>query len=69
MLLRQFEMPWRTAYEAYAAAAWLVCLCALVFIWMTTGLPELPFYSLAFFSGAFLLLNLYSAYRIWRRCV
>ena len=66
MLLRQFEMPWRTAYEAYAAAAWLACLCALVFIWMTTGLPELPFYSLAFFSGLFVLLNLYSAIRIWR---
>jgi conjugal transfer pilus assembly protein TraD len=22
MLARRYEMPWRTAYEAYAAAAW-----------------------------------------------
>ena len=66
MLLRQFEMPWRTAYEAYAAAAWFACFCSLVLIWMTTGLPELPFYSLTFFSGIFVLLNLHSASRIWR---
>jgi len=59
-------MPWRTAYEAYAAAAWFACFCSLVLIWMTTGLPELPFYSLTFFSGIFVLLNLHSASRIWR---
>ena len=26
MLTRKYEMPWRTAYEAYAGLAWLASL-------------------------------------------
>ena len=28
MLVRQYEMPWRSAYELWAGAAWLVACCS-----------------------------------------
>ena len=66
MLLRQFEMPWRTAFEAYSALAWFASLCALLVIWNSAGVPTLPFYSMAIISSLFLLKNLYSAGMIWK---
>lgn len=32
MLIRKYEMPWRRAYECYAAAAWLVALIVFMII-------------------------------------
>ena len=32
MLVRPYEMPWRPAYEAWAAAAWLLGLLYFVYI-------------------------------------
>ena len=66
MLLRQFEMPWRTAFEAYSALVWFSCLCALVYIRATTGVPELPFSILLLIATVFFLINLYSAGMIWK---
>lgn len=66
MLLRQFEMPWRTAYEAYAALAWLTCLIGLYYAWHTTPFPDAPFYYLSATAAGFLLFNLIRAWEIWR---
>ena len=41
MLLRQFEMPWRTAFEAYAAGAWAICIMGLGYAWYNTSFPDL----------------------------
>jgi conjugal transfer pilus assembly protein TraD len=32
MLVRPYEMPWRPAYEAWAAAAWLLGLLYFVYV-------------------------------------
>lgn len=66
MLLRKYEMPWRTAYEAYSAAVWSLCLVWLAYVWYTTASPELPFYYLFGLSFLFLLFNLFRAWEIWR---
>jgi conjugal transfer pilus assembly protein TraD len=66
MLLRQFEMPWRTAYEAYSAAGWTLSLVGLAFAWYWTALPDLPFYYLGAASFCFLVFNLHGAWNIWR---
>ena len=66
MLLRQFEMPWRTAFEAYAAAAWGLCIVGLGYAWYTTSFPDLPFYYLGGISLAFMVFNLLRAWEIWR---
>lgn len=39
MLLRRYEMPWRKAYEAYAAAAWALAMLAFVFAVAWERLP------------------------------
>ena len=39
MLLRRYEMPWRRAYEVYAAATWLA---AMAFFAATGALSQLP---------------------------
>ena len=31
MLIRRYEMPWRSAYEVWAAMAWLSCLVFIVY--------------------------------------
>lgn len=66
MLLRQFEMPWRTAFEAYSALVWFSSLCALIYISATSGVPDIPFYFLIVICTFFFLLNLYSASMIWK---
>lgn len=66
MLLRQFEMPWRTAYEGYAALAWFLCLIGLYFAWHATKLPDTPFYYLAATAAGFLFWNLARSWEIWR---
>lgn len=66
MLLRKFEMPWRTVYEAYSAVAWLFCLLGLAYAWRTTSFPGLPFYYLGAVAVCFLIFNLLRAWEIWR---
>ena len=39
MLLRKYEMPWRHAYEAYAAMTWLVALIVFVTIAVRDAMP------------------------------
>ena len=66
MLLRQFEMPWRTAYESYSAAVWALCIAGLAYVWYTSAVPDLPFYYLGAIACCFLLFNLIRAWVIWR---
>ncbi len=66
MLLRTFEMPWRKAYEAYAAAAWAACLVGLTLVWYSTPFPDLPFYYLGAAAAAFMVFNLLRAWGIWQ---
>lgn len=66
MLLRQFEMPWRTAYEAYSAGVWFLCVIGLSYAWYTTSFPDLPFYYLGATALGFMLFNLLRAWEIWR---
>lgn len=40
MLVRRYEMPWRRAYEAYAAIAWGLALLYFVVIGVTGTLPR-----------------------------
>ncbi len=39
MLIRKYEMPWRRAYEGYAAAGWLTAFGSLIVIAMRDELP------------------------------
>lgn len=66
MLLRQFEMPWRTAFEAYAAGAWGLCIIGLGYAWYNTSFPDLPFYYLGATAFGFMMFNLYRAWGIWQ---
>lgn len=66
MLLRQFEMPWRPAYESYAAAAWLVCIAGLCYQYLTSTVPLIPFLVLGGMASLMMLNNLYRAMEIWR---
>lgn len=66
MLLRQFEMPWRTAYEAYSAAAWALCIIGLGVTWYGSSFPTLPLYYLGAVACGFLLFNLIRSWEIWR---
>ena len=53
MLVRPYEMPWRPAYEAWAAAAWLLGLLYFVYI---TGSRALFTASIALTLSAFAML-------------
>ena len=66
MLLRKFEMPWRTAYEAYSAGVWGLCFLGLTYFWYSTSFPKLPFYYLGATALFFMFYNLFRAWEIWR---
>ena len=66
MLLRKFEMPWRTTYEAYSALGWLACLAAMASMWLTAPMPGLPFVYLSAIALAFFLWNAIKTWEIWR---
>src|ERR1043165_6592947 len=66
MLLRKFEMPWRTTYEAYSAAAWLACLAGMTWLWLTAPMPGLPFLYLGALAAVFFLWNAIKTWEIWR---
>ena len=54
MLIRKYEMPWRRAYEGYAAAGWFVAFGSLIVIAMRDELPWR-------FAGALAMLCLWMA--------
>lgn len=66
MLLRKFEMPWRTAFEAYAAAVWAISVGVLLYMWQTAIVPRTPFLLLACLAGTFFTINLWRSWEIWR---
>jgi conjugal transfer pilus assembly protein TraD len=59
-------MPWRTTYEAYACAGWLICLGMFAYMFFTAALPKLPFVYLSVIAAIFCGLNAFGAYRVWR---
>lgn len=56
MLVRQYEMPWRPAYEAYAAATWLLATAFFAAVGVLGHLPRrlaLPLALCCFVWGIF----------------
>ena len=66
MLLRKFEMPWRTTYESYAALAWLCCGLGMAYLHGNADVPRLPFKVLLVTSAVFFLVNAARTWKIWR---
>jgi len=58
-------MPWRPAYEAYAAAGWLSAILLLAVLSFMTKLPAAPFWYMALIASVFLVVNISKAWRIW----
>ncbi len=66
MLLRQFEMPWRTTYEAYSAVGWLCCMGVLAYMYQTASVPKMPIAFLGAASLGFFVVNAIGSWKIWR---
>lgn len=66
MLLRQFEMPWRTTYEAYSAVGWLCCMAVLAYMYQTATVPKMPIVFLGVVSLGFFMVNAIRSWEIWR---
>jgi conjugal transfer pilus assembly protein TraD len=66
MLLRKFEMPWRSAFEGYSALVWFMCIIGLWYAWKETTFPNLPYYYLSIIALIFMTFNLLRAGEIWR---
>lgn len=64
-MIRQFEMPWRPAYEFYAAVGWATALLFLFIGAIAANLPTGPFWYMAAVAIFFLLLNAKNAWYIW----
>ena len=64
MLLRKYEMPWRRAYEAYAAMAWLAALISFIAIAIRDTLPWRFTAPLALFCLWMAVLRAHQALRI-----
>ena len=47
MLVRRYEMPWRTAFEAHAGMSWLVAACYFTGVAAAGTLPLLPSLAIA----------------------
>lgn len=62
---RKFDMPWRPAYEAYAAVGWLSAILSLSALSFATKLPAAPFWYMALIASVFLSINFRKAWRIW----
>ncbi|EOX3342125.1 type IV secretion system DNA-binding domain-containing protein, partial [Vibrio cholerae] len=59
-----YEMPWRTNYEAMAAAGWLVGATGAIAAEMLTELPPEPFWWMTGISSGMALYRLPEAYRL-----
>ncbi|MCG6308489.1 conjugative transfer system coupling protein TraD [Vibrio alginolyticus] len=59
-----YEMPWRTNYEALAAAGWLVGATGAIAAEMLTELPPAPFWWMTGISSGMALYRLPEAYRL-----
>lgn len=64
MLMRKYEMPWRRAYECYAAAAWLAASISFIVIAVRDALPWWVAGPLAMLCLWIALLRLHQALRI-----
>ncbi|WGW00868.1 conjugative transfer system coupling protein TraD [Vibrio sp. YMD68] len=61
-----YEMPWRTNYEAMAAAGWLVGATGAIAAEMLTELPAEPFWWMTGISSGMALYRLPEAYRLYK---
>ena len=74
MLVRPYEMPWRRAYEMFAAAAWLGCLLALVYLAGRGAVPLSMALVLAWGNYGTQLVRFFESYRwpqrsrVWPIC-
>jgi len=66
MLLRQFEMPWRTTYEAHAAVGWIACLVTMGILYHTATVPKMPLLFLGVLAVGFFMVNAIRAWELWR---
>ena len=64
MLLRKYEMPWRRAYEAYAAMAWFAALMSFIAIATRESLPWRFTAPFALFCLWMAILRMHQALRI-----
>lgn len=53
MLVRRYEMPWRPAFEAHAAAAWLLTALYFSGVCISGAIPRMP--ALALLAGCLLM--------------
>lgn len=65
MKLREFEMPWRTNYEAIAFTGWVVCAAASYYIWMSSDMPTRVLEIILVFSALFAAVAGWQAMQIW----
>ncbi|HFQ4905918.1 TPA: conjugative transfer system coupling protein TraD [Vibrio vulnificus] len=61
-----YEMPWRTNYEAMAAAGWLVGATGAIAAEILTELPPGPFWWMTGISSGMALYRLPEAYRLYK---
>lgn len=61
----KIDMPWRPAYEFYAAAGWASALVFLFIGSVTANLPSGPFWYMSVVAIFFLIWNMRGAWHIW----
>lgn len=64
-MMRQYEMPWRPAYESWAALGWVVAMVALAGTVLASDMPVTPYLYMMGIAGIFFLINMTQAWRIW----
>lgn len=62
---KSFDMPWRAAYEFYAAIGWAAALVFLFIGAIAANLPTGPFWYMASVAVLFLAWNMNKAWGIW----
>jgi len=66
-MIQDYELPWRRVYESYAAASWLLCLIANLWIIKFTDMPVGPFYLASLISIGMFVYRLFQSDKIWFR--
>lgn len=64
-MIRKFEMPWRPAYESYAALGWAAAVFFLVIGTITENLPAGLVWYMSAVAFVFMVWNIKGAWRIW----